>query len=143
MSGQVFALVTDSGGVANGVERIEEPPYPLVGGVNIVVRDVIPDAIEVAVGIFAQNILRHALGLPALLRLALEPGAGIRRRNVSALVKHLETASKFLVEPGKLNGARMVVLLKQSERLSNYFASGVVTARFHLGTDKFLKLLGK
>jgi len=34
--------------------------YPLVGGVNIILGDIVPDAIQVPVGIIAQDILRHA-----------------------------------------------------------------------------------
>jgi hypothetical protein len=49
-----------TGRVANGVERLEQPAYPLVGGVNIILGDIVPNAIQVAVGILAQNILRHA-----------------------------------------------------------------------------------
>jgi hypothetical protein len=60
VSGQVLALMAYAGRVANGVERIEQPVYPLVGGVNTILGDIVPDVIQVAVGIIAQNILRHA-----------------------------------------------------------------------------------
>jgi len=49
-----------AGRIANGVERIEQPVYPMVGGINIILGDIVPDVIQVAVGILAQNILRHA-----------------------------------------------------------------------------------
>ena len=50
-----------TGRAANGVKRIEQPAYPLVSGVNIILGDMVPDAIQVAVGIIAQDILRHIL----------------------------------------------------------------------------------
>src|SRR6266536_966557 len=37
----------------------------------------------------------------------------------------------------------MVVLLQQPERLPDYFAGGVVSARFHLGAHEFLQLAGE
>src|SRR5208282_431194 len=61
VSGQVLALMAYAGRVANGVERIEQPANPLVGGVNTTLGDIVPYAIQVAVGILAQNILRHAV----------------------------------------------------------------------------------
>src|ERR1017187_515838 len=61
VSGQVLALMAYARRVANGVKRIEQPAYPLVGGVNVILGDIVPDVIQIPVGIFAQNILRHTL----------------------------------------------------------------------------------
>ena len=60
-----------------------------------------------------------------------------------APVKRAQTAAKLLVEPGELDGARMVMLFKQPERFPDYFACGIVAARFHFGAHEFLKLTGK
>jgi hypothetical protein len=128
---------------ANSVERIEQPAYPLVGGINIISGDKVPYAIQVAVGILAQNILRHALCFPALLGFTLEPGAGVPWVNMLSPVKRVQTAAKLMVEPGKLDTARMIVLFKQPERFPDYFARGVVAARFHFGAHEFLKLGSK
>ena len=46
------------GRVANGVKRIEQFAYPPVGGVNIVRGDIVPYAIQVAVGFLSQDITR-------------------------------------------------------------------------------------
>src|SRR6266536_78396 len=61
VGGQVLAVMAYAGRVADGVKRIEQLAYPLVGGVNIILGDIVPNVIQVAVGILAQNILRHAL----------------------------------------------------------------------------------
>jgi hypothetical protein len=37
----------------------------------------------------------------------------------------------------------MIMFFQQPERLPDYFAGGVVAARFHLGAHEFLKLGGK
>ena len=39
-----------------GVSPMASNAYPPVGGVNIILGDVIPDAIQVAVGILAQDM---------------------------------------------------------------------------------------
>jgi hypothetical protein len=39
--------------VADGVKRIEQPADPLVGGVNIILGDIVPDAIQIPIGIIA------------------------------------------------------------------------------------------
>jgi hypothetical protein len=83
------------------------------------------------------------LGSPAVLRFSLEPGAGLRRRNMLPTVKSLQTATQLLVEPGKLDRARLVVLFKQPERFPDHFACGVVAARIYFCVHELLKLGGK
>lgn len=61
VTGQVLALMAYAGRVADGFKGIEEPGYPLIRGVNIVLGDIVPDAIQVPVGIIAQDILCHIL----------------------------------------------------------------------------------
>ena len=47
--------------VANGVKRVEQFGYPPVGGVDIILGDIVPDAIQVAVGIPTEDITRQVL----------------------------------------------------------------------------------
>jgi len=60
-----------------------------------------------------------------------------------AMVKRVQTTAEFLVEPGKLDRTRLVMLFKQPERFPDHFACGVVAARFHFGAHEFLKLGSK
>jgi hypothetical protein len=43
------------------LKGIEKPGYPMVSSVNIILGDIFPDVIHVAVGIIAQDILHHTL----------------------------------------------------------------------------------
>ena len=61
ISGQILALMAYARRVADGVKRIEQSADPLVGGVNIILGDIVPDAIQIPIGIIAQDILRHTL----------------------------------------------------------------------------------
>src|SRR5882757_6424303 len=78
--------------------------------------------------------------LAPLRRLPRETVAGIRWRDQLATIKGLQTVTEFLVKPGQLRRACMVVLFKQPERFPNDFACGIVTARFHFGAHEFLQL---
>lgn len=60
VSGQVLAFMTDAGRFANGLKRVEQLVDPSVGGVKIVLGDIVLYAIQVAVGILAQDVTRHA-----------------------------------------------------------------------------------
>jgi hypothetical protein len=59
------------------------------------------------------------------------------------MVKRVQTPAELLVEPGKLDRTRVVMLFQQPERFPDYFTCGVVSARFHFGAHEFLKLAGK
>jgi hypothetical protein len=75
-----------AGRVADGFKGIEEPGYPLIRGVNIVLGDIVPDAIQVPVGIIAQDTVSH-FGFPALLGFTLQPRAGICRGDMLTTVE--------------------------------------------------------
>jgi hypothetical protein len=55
-------------------------------------------------------------GLPTLLGFTPEPFAGIRRGDMPAMVKRVQTVAELLVEPGKRDRTRLVMLFKQPER---------------------------
>jgi len=126
-----------------GVSPMASNAYPPVGGVNIILGDVIPDAIQVAVGILAQDmLLRHALAFRRCSDLRLSR-RGHPLGDMLATVKRIQTAAKLLVERRKLDRARMVMLFQQPERLSDHFACGVVAADSTLALTEFLQLVSK
>src|SRR5882672_4439019 len=45
---------------SDGVKRIEQPADPLVRSINTILSDIVPDAIQILIGIAAQDISRHA-----------------------------------------------------------------------------------
>jgi hypothetical protein len=61
VSRQILALMAYARRVGDGIKRIEQPANPLVGGVNIILGDLVPDTIQIPIGIIAQDILRHTL----------------------------------------------------------------------------------
>src|ERR1035438_7108440 len=62
IGGEVFALVPDARHASNGFERIEQLRDPLIGGVNAVGRDILPDVVEIEIRTGTENVIAHGRG---------------------------------------------------------------------------------
>jgi hypothetical protein len=78
--------------------------------------------------------------LPSRRRIALEPFASLNRVHALAAVERGEAPSKFLVELGKLIGARLLVFFQKAESLPDDLTGGIVAASLYLACNKSLKL---
>src|ERR1019366_10581120 len=59
---EVFALVADARHAPNGFKRIEQLCDPLIGGVNAVGGDILPNIVEVESRIGTENVIAHLRG---------------------------------------------------------------------------------
>ena len=120
-------------------QGIEEFRYPVIGGVNAVAGDVVPDIVKIEGGIGANDIAAHTpvfRRASDLLRNLARASAG---STCLAAVERIQPAAKFLIEFGELGGAGLIVLFEEPERLSDDFASRIIAAGIHLGADEFLQ----
>ncbi len=80
--------MANAGRVSDGIERIEQLAYPLVGLVNTILGYIVPDAICRGRHLRSEHTASR-LDLPALLGFALEPGAGLCRGHMFTPVERL------------------------------------------------------
>jgi hypothetical protein len=117
-----LALVADARCTSQSNKRVKQPRYPAICRIKIILRNMFPNAVQIQVGIDAEDIPAHAPVFPALRRFMLYPCLRLAWINVLATIKAVQPKAQFPIKFRKLNGPELVALFQKAKGFPHNFA---------------------